>query len=72
MEFIENNEKYGIKYDLSKIAKEYKKLKIPRQVKKKLNSFQKHFIEQYLMHWRAFTKIWVDKWFPKRIWIYQK
>ena len=25
MEFIENNEKYGIKYDLSKIAKEYKR-----------------------------------------------
>ena len=31
MEFIENNEKYGIKYDLSKIAKEYKKLKIPNE-----------------------------------------
>ena len=31
MEFIENNEKYGIKYDLSKIAKEYKKLKIPKE-----------------------------------------
>ena len=31
MEFIENNEKYGIKYDLSKIAKEYKKLKIPSE-----------------------------------------
>ena len=31
MEFIENNEKYGIKYELSKIAKEYKKLKIPKE-----------------------------------------
>ena len=31
MEFIENNEKYGIKYDLTKIAKEYKKLKIPSE-----------------------------------------
>lgn len=29
MKFIENNEKYGIKYDLNKIASEYKKLKVP-------------------------------------------
>lgn len=31
MKFIENNEKYGIKYDLNKIATEYKKLKIPTE-----------------------------------------
>lgn len=29
MKFIENKEKYGLLYDLSKVAKEYKKLKIP-------------------------------------------
>lgn len=31
MEFIENKEKYGVKYDLLKIAREYKKLKIPQE-----------------------------------------
>lgn len=29
MKYVENNEKYGLKYDLNKIANEYKKLKVP-------------------------------------------
>lgn len=31
MDFIDGNEKYGIKYDLAKIAKEYKKMKVPTE-----------------------------------------
>ena len=31
MKFIENQEKFGLQYDLNLIAKEYKKLKIPRE-----------------------------------------
>lgn len=31
MEYIENKEKFGIKYDLNKISKEFKKLKIPEE-----------------------------------------
>lgn len=31
MKYIENNEKFGIEYDLNKIIKEYKKLKIPSE-----------------------------------------